>query len=105
MTSQENSEAASAIARVTANRFSATDIAEILRERGWLNGELSPAQRAWCDRAAAILGPQVADRGGLADLLSLVFHYDAAKLMAQTETHVTMSRYAARNVLRQLARL
>src|SRR5262249_33700476 len=34
-----------------------------------------------------------------------VFHYDAAKLMAQSETHVTMSRYGARGVLRQLARL
>jgi len=105
MTSQENSEAATGTTHVTANPFSAIDIAEILREQGWVNGELTPAQRAWCERAAAMLGPQVGDRVSLADRLSLVFHYDAAKLMAQSETHVTMSRYGARGVLRQLARL
>ena len=52
-----------------------------------------------------MLGPHAAGRDALADLLSLVFHYDAAALMKQSDTHVTMSRYAARDVLRQLARL
>ena len=52
-----------------------------------------------------MLGPHAASRAALADLLSLVFHYDAAELMTQSETHVTMSRYAARDALRQLARL
>jgi len=105
MTSQENSEAVPAATDVTSNPFSATDVAEILREQGWANGELTPAQTAWCERAAAMLGQQVGDRVGLADLLSLVFHYDAAKLLEQSDTHVTMSRYGARGVLRQLARL
>jgi Anticodon binding domain len=105
MTSQENSEAPPATADVTTNPFSATDAAEILRDRRWLDGELSPAQAAWCERAAAMLGPQVEDRSGLVDLLSLVFHYDAAKLMEASDTHVTMSRYGARGVLRRLARL
>jgi glutamyl/glutaminyl-tRNA synthetase len=105
MTSQENSEAAPSTADVTANPFSANDVAEILREQGWANGELTPAQTAWCERAAAMLGQQVGHRGGLADLLSLVFHYDAAKLMEQSDTHVTMSRSGARGVLRELARL
>jgi len=105
MTSQENSEAVPAATDVTASPFSDTDVAEILREQGWANGELTSPQTAWCERAAAMLGQQVGDRGGLADLLSLVFHYDAAKLMEQSDTHVTMSRYGARGVLRQLARL
>ena len=105
MRSQENSEAVPAAMDATANPFSAADVAEILRAQGWANGELTLAQTAWCERAAAMLGPQVGDRGGLADLLSLVFHYDAAKLMEQSDTHVTMSRYGARVVLRQLARL
>ena len=65
----------------------------------------SPEQKAWCERAAAMLGPHAMDRNALADLLALVFHYDAAELMEQVETHTTMSRHAARDVLRQLARL
>jgi hypothetical protein len=105
MTSEENSEAAPAATDVTANPFVATDVAEILRVRGWLTAELSAAQRAWCERAAAMLGPRASDRSGLGDLLSLIFHYDAEKLMTQSETHMVMSRYAARDALRQLARL
>jgi hypothetical protein len=105
MTSEENAEAVPATTEVTAIAFAVTDVVEILRERGWVTAELSAAQTAWCERAAAMLGPQASDRSGLADLLSLVFHYDAAKLMSQSETHVTMSRYAARDALRQLALL
>src|SRR5438477_519929 len=105
MMCQENSDTAPASTEVTANPFSATDVAEILRERGWETGELWPAQMAWCERAAAMLGPHVENRDRLADLLSLIFQYEATKLMAQSETHVTMSRYAARGVLRELARL
>jgi hypothetical protein len=92
-------------ADVTDNPFAAPDIVEILSSRGWLGGKPSPAQYAWCERAAAMLGPHGGDRATLADLLSLVFHYDAAELMTQSITHVTMSRYAARDVLRQLARM
>ena len=105
MKSEEKSEAAPATAEATASVFAATDVAEILRERGWRTGDLSAAQQAWCERAAATLAPQVSDRRGLTDLLSLVFHYDAPELMSQSDTHVTMSRYAARDALRQLARL
>jgi nondiscriminating glutamyl-tRNA synthetase len=88
-----------------ANPFTAVDVEGILRERGWLTAEASAEQVAWCERAAALLGPHAANREALAGLLWLVFHYDAAELMRQTETHVAMSRYAARDVLRQLARL
>jgi len=91
--------------QVTVNPFVAADVVDILRERGWLTAQPSPEQMAWCERAAAMLGSHAADRSGLADLLALVFHYDAAELMRQIQTHETMSRYAAREVLRQLARL
>jgi hypothetical protein len=87
-----------------ANPFLAVDVAAILRERGWMSDEASPAQNAWCERAASWLGTHAADRPALSNLLALVFHYDAGELMGQTETHVTMSRYAARDVLRELAR-
>ena len=52
-----------------------------------------------------MLGPQVADRAGLADLLGLVFEYDAARVMNDVEAHNVMTRYAARDVIRMLARL
>jgi glutamyl/glutaminyl-tRNA synthetase len=87
------------------NSFTATDVIAILQEQGWLAGEPSPEQRAWCQPAAALLGPQAADRTALADLLSLVFHYDAKALMEEVETHVVLSREAAREVLRKLALL
>jgi nondiscriminating glutamyl-tRNA synthetase len=87
------------------NPFTAADVASILRERGWLAAEPSPEQMAWCERAASLLGSHAADRRVLADLLHLVFHYDAAEIMAKVDTHVTLSRYAARDVLRRLALL
>jgi len=90
---------------VAVNPFAAADVAGILRERGWAAGELSTEQVAWCEHAAAILGTQVADREALAELLGLVFHYDSPGILARVESHVVLSRYAARDVLRQLALL
>jgi nondiscriminating glutamyl-tRNA synthetase len=89
----------------TANPFTAADVVAILGERGWLGSPPSPEQMAWCERAASLLGAHAADRSAVADLLHLVFHYDASELMARVETHVTLSRYAARDVLRRLALL
>jgi len=86
-----------------ANPFTAADVLGILRERGWLVGAPTPEQNAWCERAAAILGVQVADRVALAELLELVFHYGAREIISRVESHVVLSRYAARDVLRQLA--
>jgi hypothetical protein len=83
--------------------FGGGDVAEVLRERGWLTGEASPEQMAWCERAAFLLGPQVAGRGELGDLLQCVFHYDAAAALARVENHIVLSRYAARDVLRRFA--
>jgi nondiscriminating glutamyl-tRNA synthetase len=85
--------------------WTARDVAEILRAQGWLTGNASPAQVAWCERAAALLGQQVSDRRTLAELLRLVFHYDAHEILAKVETHSVLSRYAARDVLRHLALL
>ena len=87
------------------NPFTSEDVVLILRERGWLTGQATPEQNAWCERAVAILGPQVAERSALAELLGLVFHYDASEILSKVESHVVLSRYAARDVLRQLALL
>jgi glutamyl/glutaminyl-tRNA synthetase len=87
------------------NAWTARDVVEILRAHGWLTGDASPAQVAWCERAAALLGLQVSDRRTLAELLRLVFHYDAHEILAKVENHAVLSRYAARDVLRHLALL
>jgi hypothetical protein len=90
---------------VAVNSFTAADVAGILAERGWVAAELSPEQAGWCEHAAAMLGPQAADRPALAELLGLVFYYDAAEILGRVESHAVLSRYAARDVLRQLALL
>jgi hypothetical protein len=87
------------------NPFTAADVAAVLHYRGWLVAEPSAGQLAWCERAAALLGPHTADSAALADLLALVFHYDAREIIARVDSHVVLSRYAARDVLRQLALL
>ncbi|HYW98273.1 MAG TPA: hypothetical protein VE822_04110 [Candidatus Elarobacter sp.] len=88
-----------------ASVFTAADVLAILRERGWLVAEASVEQQTWCERAAAMLGGYAADRAALADLLALVFHYDAREIVSRVESHVVLSRYAAREVLRRVALL
>lgn len=102
MSPQETRNQASA---ATPNASTASDVAEILRERGWLAGDATSEQSAWCERAAALLGPQVSERRSLGDLLLLVFHYDANELLGKVESHSVLARYAARDVLRHLALL
>ena len=87
------------------NHFTATDVAQLLRDRAWHTGELSPNQLAWCEHAATLLGPQSADRAALEWLLNLVFHYDAQEILSLPDSHAALSRYAARDALRQLASL
>jgi hypothetical protein len=94
-----------AIPSTTANPFTSADIVEILRERGWLAGEPTAEQISWCERAAAMLGGHVADKTALADLLGLIFQYDAREIISRVESHMVLSRYAARDVLRELALL
>lgn len=85
--------------------FHSNEVLAILRERGWLASEPTPGMEAWCGHAAAILGGHAADRAALADLLALIFHYDAREIISGVESHVVLSRYAAREVLRQVALL
>jgi len=87
------------------NKFTASDVAQILSERSWHTGEFSAEQLHWCEQAGALLGPQSTGRVALANLLSLVFHYDAKEILSHTDSHATLSRYAARDALRELARL
>jgi hypothetical protein len=87
------------------NKFSASDIAAILRELNWHTSELTPEQSAWCEHAATLLGPQSPDRAALENLLALIFHYDAQEILSQVDSHAVLSRYAARDALRQLASL
>jgi len=51
-----------------------------------------------------LLGPHAEDRAALEKLLRLVFHYDAASLIAQAESQAALSRYGARDVLREVGR-
>jgi nondiscriminating glutamyl-tRNA synthetase len=92
-------------AAAAANPFTAADVATILRERGWFAGQPSAEQVVWCERAALLLGPHCADRGGLESCLTLVFHYDARAILTQVESHAVLARTGARDVLRQLALL
>src|ERR1700732_4237960 len=87
------------------NPFTAADVVAILRERGWLAAEPSPEQHAWCERAASMLGGHAADRAALSDVLGLVFQYDAREIISRRESHVGLSRYTARDVLRRVALL
>ena len=88
-----------------ANPFTVADVVAILRERGRLAAEPSLEQDAWCERAALVLGGHASDRAALADLLDLVFQYDAREIISRVESHVVLSRYAARDVLRQVGLL
>jgi nondiscriminating glutamyl-tRNA synthetase len=85
------------------NQFAARDVLGVLRERGWLGGELSEQAAAFCEHAAGLLGPHAADARGLRELLELVFHFDAAEILQTTDAHAVLARYGARNVVRQMA--
>jgi len=90
------------------NPFRAANVAEVLASRGWKTVDergTDEARQSWCERAATLLGPQVADREGLTDLLGLIFEYDATRTMSDIESHNVMTRYAARDVIRLLASL
>lgn len=87
------------------NKFSAADVAQILRAHGWLSATPSPQQTEWCERATALLGTKSADAVALENLLSLIFHYDARDILSTMDAHVVLSRYAARDCIRTLANL
>jgi glutamyl/glutaminyl-tRNA synthetase len=87
------------------NPYSANDVLEILSENLWLTSDPTPAQSAWAERAALLLGHFAEDPIGLANLLRLVFHYDAAQILQSPDAHAALSRKSARNVVRHLALL
>src|ERR1700720_3615498 len=88
------------------NLFTAADVAEILREREWAAaGEFSPELQSWCERTAGMLGSHAADRAALGELLELIFHYDAEKVLQRVESHAVLARYGAREVVRKVALL
>ena len=88
-----------------ANPYTAEDVLDSLRENHWLTAGPTPEQTAWAERAAQLLGHYAGDRIGLANLLRLVFHYDAAEILQSPDAHTALSRYAARDVIRHLALL
>lgn len=85
------------------NLFTLADVEDILRGRRWLTGEASADLRAWMESAAALLGPQAADRAALENLLELVFCYDARLVLASADAHTVLAREGAREVVRALA--
>ncbi len=85
------------------NLFTPKDVLAILRERHGLPAEPSPEHLAFCERAAALLGPHAADLTGLAELLQLVFHYEAAQILQTVEAHAVLARFGARDLIRELA--
>ena len=87
------------------NPFAAADVAAVLRERGWLDREMTAETQEWMNEAAVLLGPHAADRNALADLLSLVFEYDARAILRSPESPVVLAREGAREVIRELAHL
>ena len=89
-----------------ANPFSAADVEKILVDRAWLTGggiEKDTPLSGWLERAAELLGPHAADATALGELLTLIFHYDAASSLAQVANQDVLSRSGARDVIRELA--
>jgi nondiscriminating glutamyl-tRNA synthetase len=84
------------------NLFSGADVFGILREHEWLSTDPASEHLAFCERAAALLGPQANDGVELAGLLELVFLYNAGQILQTVEAHAVLSRYGARDVVREL---
>src|SRR5579863_8190891 len=87
------------------NPYSATDILTLLQEHHWLTTTPTAEHLAWADRAAKLLGQYAEDRAALGNLLRPVFDYDAGEILQSPEAQAAVSRYAARDVIRQLALL
>jgi hypothetical protein len=85
------------------NLFTSKDVLAILQERHWVSTEPSREHLAFCERAATLLGPHAADLTGLAELLELIFHYDAAEVLETVVAHAVLARFGARDLIRQLA--
>jgi hypothetical protein len=85
------------------NPFAREDVLGILREHSWLTADPSPEHLAFSERAGSLLGHLAIDRAGLDELLHLVFTYHATHALKTPEAHAVLTRYAARDVIRELA--
>ncbi|HXT85554.1 MAG TPA: hypothetical protein VN745_00895 [Verrucomicrobiae bacterium] len=91
--------------------FHASDVEGILRKRGWLTGPNTPELEDWMRDAADWLGAQSAShsenddeqRERFSSLVSLIFSYNAAKLLQARENQAAMAREGARETVRELA--
>jgi hypothetical protein len=85
----------------------ASDMRALLAERAWLSNpdcvQLDERTESWLADAASWLGSHAADRESLAQLLTLIFHYDAREVLAAPEAHAVLLREGAREVVRALA--
>ena len=91
------------------NRWAAADVRAILIQRGWLAAAPgfgaaadAPQTESWIADAAAWLGPHAAARAALAELLGLVFRYDARAIIASADAHAVLLREGARDAIRAL---
>ena len=91
--------------------FHAGDVEAVLRAHRWLTTPNTPDLESWMRDAADWLGTQAASHRESTDkqrerflgLLTLVFSYDAAKLMESRENQAAMAREGARETVRELA--
>jgi len=85
------------------NHHTAVDVLALLRQNHWLTADPTPEQSAWAARAALLLGVYAENPAQLADLLRLVFDYNAAEILDSPDAHAVLARHDAREVIRQLA--
>ena len=89
------------------SRFTPDDLAALLVEYGWLAGgserEGHSPLEAWLRCAADLLGPQASDRVRLANLVRLIFEFDAVAALKDPANQDLLARSGARAVIRELA--
>jgi hypothetical protein len=93
-----------------ATTITANEVADVLRERGWLESKSGPDSdpelpelASWLSRAVELLAPHAQDRAALAGLLELIFRYDAAVVLQDAAAQAVLAREGARDVIRELA--
>ena len=90
-------------AAASTNPWMGSDVAAILRAKGWLGPGTRAELDMWLADAAALLGQHAPDRPALEELLGLIFHYDAREILACAESHAVLARNGAREVIREAA--
>src|SRR5208337_2959888 len=68
------------------NPFTAADVLSLLNEKHWLTGPPSADHLRWSADAASLLGHFAADRAALAQILRLIFEFDATEIMHLPES-------------------